>query len=107
MNQWSYKVDSWFYKEPKSEPKRVFSIDKRDRHSLWLLMRSGVNLHTLCDMITGNDYEGVQYAFEIISLNTIKLGKYLNRFHYHVDSVVRPAIPPEIIRRIKNIQKHE
>lgn len=93
-------------KVPKSIRKTVFSIDKRDRHSLWLLMKSGVNLVTLADMLESKDTAQINYALDIFKNHSHKLGKYLeSKFRYFNQGYGDKPISEAIIRRIKNIQK--
>lgn len=96
---------------PKSDQKKVFSIDRRDRHSLWKLHKSGVNLITLADMLESSDPASKDYALDIIKIHTKNLYRYLIKFETKIWDATgavtecKLVLPDVILRRIKNIQK--
>ena len=97
----------WNFSKPKSDPRKVFHIDKKDRHSLWKLHKTGIDLNSLCDMLTSPDPDSQKYGVTVIEQNTVKLGKYLRKlidWNSFGEQVSQP-IEESIVRRIRNIQK--
>ncbi len=107
----SYQKQGYFPNIPKSDIKRVYRVDSSDRHRLYRLCLSGVNLVSLCEMLDSPDIDTQRYAVEVISQNTRSLGYYLKsimenqEFSLRKGYIDKIVFPEETIKRIRNIQK--